>query len=343
MKRVLLCRTDAVGDLILTLPVARSLKAAHPEWVITLLTAKYTAPLLAGESYLDNVVAISKRSLENLSEVSALVRDLRRMNFDEAVLFFPRLSLALALYLAKIPVRIGTSRRGYSFLLNKRVKLQRKHSGKHELELNYELVEGYYGRLSRLEPQISVTADERTGASRMLAQAGIDEGHPYVLIHPLSHGSAPNWPISRYAELAGRLAGEGCFVVVTGSSLEAGEISDLFGNLGNRVVCLAGQTDLPQLKGIIGRARLVVSGSTGPIHIAGAVGTFAVGIYPPESTLSPRRWGPRGSANKLFSPSVDDSKGEVNALMASIAVEPVAEFIISRLSADTKSRASSEQ
>lgn len=342
MKRVLLCRTDAVGDLILTLPVARSLKTVQPELEITLLAAKYTAPLLAGEAYLDNVVAISNRSLENLNEVNALARDLKRMNFDEAVLFYPRLSLALALYLAKIPIRIGTSRRAYSFLLNRRVKLHRKDSGKHELDLNYELVEGCYGNLKRLEPQITVTPDEQVNANRLLAQVGIDEGEHYVLIHPLSHGSAPNWPVERYAELASKLAGVGHKVVVTGSALESSDIAGFFGKLGDKVVNLASRTDLPQLKGIIRRARLVVSGSTGPIHIAGAVGTFAVGIYPPESTLSPIRWGPRGSANKLFLPSVDDSKGDANALMANIAIEPVAEFIISRLSADTKSKASSE-
>lgn len=342
MKRLLLCRTDAVGDLILTLPVARSLKSAHPDLEITLLAAKYTAPLLAGESYLDNVVTISRRSLDNLNEVNALARDLRRMNFDEAVMFYPRLSLALALYLSKIPVRIGTGRRAYSFLFNHRVRLHRKHSGKHELDLNYDLIEQYYGDLSRLEPQITVTPAETVYANRLLAQAGIGASESFVLIHPLSHGSAPNWHIDRYADLAGRLASVGHKIVVTGSSLESGDIAGYFTNRGDGIVNIAGQTDLPQLKSLIKRAQLVVSGSTGPIHIAGAVGTFAVGIYPPESTLSPKRWGPRGSANKVFVPNVNDSKGNVGAVMASIELEPVVEFILSRLSADTKSKASSE-
>lgn len=342
MTRVLLCRTDAVGDLILTLPVARSLKSTYPDYQITLLTAQYTAPLLAGESYLDNVVAISKRSLDNLNEVNALARDLQRMSFDAAVLFYPRLSLALAMYLAKIPIRIGTSRRAYSIFFNRRVKLYRRDSGKHELDLNYELIEAEFSGLRRLEPALSVLPDESKSADHLLAQSGVGENEPFVLIHPLSHGSAPNWPIGRYVDLASRIALKGCRVVVTGSTLESGDVNAHFCSLGDGIVSLAGKTDLPQLKGIIRRAKLVVSGSTGPIHIAGAVGTFAVGIYPPSSTLSPVRWGPRGSANKLFVPSVDDNKGSERDLMASIPVESVAEFIISRLFADTKSRANSE-
>ena len=342
MKRVLLCRTDAVGDLILTLPVARSLKAAHPDFQISLLAAKYTAPLLAGESYLDNVIAISKRSLDSFSEVNALARDLKRMSFDAAVLFYPRLSLALAMYLAKIPIRIGTSRRAYSIFFNRRVKLHRRDSGKHELDLNYELAEQGFGELKRFEPMITVLPDESKSSDRLLAQSDMGERETFVLIHPLSHGSAPNWPIERYVELASRITLKGHRVVITGSALESDDIAAHFGRLGEGIVNLAGKTDLPQLKGMIKRARLVVSGITGPIHIAGAVGTFAVGIYPPESTLSPVRWGPRGSANKLFVPSVDDSKGNARDLMASIPVESVAEFIISRLSADIKSRANSE-
>jgi ADP-heptose:LPS heptosyltransferase len=341
MKRVLLCRTDAVGDVILTLPVARSLKTAHPDMQITLLAAKYAAPLLAGENYLDNVVAIPGRSLDNLDEVNALARDLKRMNFDAAVLFYPRLSLALAMYLAKIPIRIGTSRRAYSILFNRRIKLRRRDSGKHELDLNYDLIEQEFGVLKRMEPLLAVLPDESKSSDRLLAQSGISERDSFVLIHPLSHGSAPNWPIERYAELAIRLIAKGHRIVITGSLLESDDVAAHFGRLGEGIVNLAGRTDLPQLKGIIKRAQLIISGSTGPIHMAGAVGTFAVGIYPPESTLSPVRWGPRGSANKLFVPSVDDSKSSIRDRMASIAVGPVVEFIISRLSADTKSRVNS--
>lgn len=334
MKRVLLCRTDAVGDLVLCLPVARSIKAAYPDLQITLLAGKYTAPLLAGEEYLDRVVAIPGRSLGDMRETSALAHDFKQMNFDAAVLFYPRLSLAVALAMAQIPIRIGTGRRAYSMLFNRRINLSRRDSGKHELDLNYELVEQEFRGLEHLEPSLTVTADERMQADALLRDWGIGERDSFVVVHPLSHGSAPNWRLERYVELTGRLIAAGLRIVVTGSQLEAPDIEAGFGQLGQHIVNLAGKTDLPQMKAIIRRAQVVISGSTGPIHIAGAVGSFAVGIYPPESALSPVRWGPRGSANKLFVPAVDHYKGNSRSLMDSIEVVPVADFIIKRLFVD---------
>lgn len=332
MTRVLLVRSDAVGDLVLTLPVARSIKLADPSLQITFLASRYAAPLLVGESYIDDIVTIPGRSLENFRQVSALARDLRRMNLDLCVMFYPRLSLALAAYLAKVPVRVGTARRAYSFLFNRRVKLRRRYSGKHELDLNYDLAAETFPGLARFEPSLTVTSVEVEEANKLLEEAGMAQDSRFIIVHPLSHGSSPNWRLGKYVELVEKLAKDGRQIVLTGSQLEAGDITTAFGGIGQGVVNLAGRTDLAVLKALINKAEMLISGSTGPIHIAGAVGTFAVGIYPPESTLSPQRWGPRGGANKLFLPPVNDYKGSLVDLMDQIAVEDVYQFVAAHLS-----------
>ncbi|MGB5105910.1 MAG: glycosyltransferase family 9 protein [Candidatus Zixiibacteriota bacterium] len=332
MTRALLVRSDAVGDLALTLPVARSIKQANPDMQLALLTSRYTAPMLAGEGYIDDIVTIPNRALSNMKEITALARDLGRMKVDTCVMFYPRLSLALAVYLAKIPVRIGTARRAYSMLFNRRVNLHRRNSGKHELDLNYDLVESSFPGLSRFEPSLTVTASEADRAEAFLAEVGIDRDSRFIIVHPLSHGSSPNWRIEKYVELVEKLAGDGHRIVITGSQLEADDLARAFGSSGAFVINIAGKTDLALLKAIIHKATLLVSGSTGPIHLAGAVGTFAVGIYPPESALSPVRWGPRGYANKLFLPAVNEYKGSSVDLMDMIAVQEVYEFIMAQLS-----------
>ncbi len=342
MKRILLCRTDAVGDLILTLPVVRSLKQAYPGLRTTLLAAQYTAPMLAGERYIDDIVTIPRRSLADMKEISGLARDLRRMKIDTAVLFYPRLSLALATYLGKIPIRIGTSRRAYSVFFNRRVRLQRRDSGKHELDLNYDLIGGQFPGLERYEPSLTVTKEEHLRAGSFLTERGIGSDAKFVIVHPFSHGSAPNWRVERYVRLIRALVADGTVVLVTGSQLEAPEIAAALGERHERIIDVAGHTDLPLLKALIKRASLLVSGSTGPIHIAGAVGTFAVGIYPPESALSPVRWGPRGGANKLFLPAVDQYEGSLVDLMDTIEVDSVYNFIAEHLQVDEDTRASKE-
>ena len=342
MNRILLCRTDAVGDLILTLPVVRSLKLAYPELHTAVLVSRYTASLLAAESYIDAIATIEGRSLSDLKAISGLSRDLKRMNFDTSVLFYPRISLALALYLARIPVRIGTGRRAYSFLFNRRVQLHRRDSGKHELDLNYDLVESQYPGLQRFEPSLTATAEEDQRAQEFLASVGIHSKLPYIIVHPLSHGSAANWRLGRYVELINRLAGQGIRLLVTGSQLEAADITAALGENSEFVTNIAGRTDLPLLKGLIKNAALIVSGSTGPIHMAGALGTFALGIYPPESALSPVRWGPRGSANKLFLPTVNEYKGNSVDLMDTIPIDTVYNFIIGHLESGARARKNGE-
>ena len=200
MKRILLSRTDAIGDLILTLPVARSIKEAYPEYHITMLVSEYTEPLLEGEEYIDGVMTIPGRELGNYVEVRELSQIFRAGDFDAVVFFYPRFSLVLAALMARIARRIGTGYRSYSLLLNERIKLHRKHSGKHELDLNYELVESVFPGLRRYEPHLTVVDNEIASAESFLAQKGLSPGESYVVVHPFSRGSAPNWKLERLSE-----------------------------------------------------------------------------------------------------------------------------------------------
>jgi heptosyltransferase III len=338
MKRVLLSRTDAIGDLILTLPIARSIKEAYPDCHITMLVSEYTEPLLEGEECIDGVMTIPGRELGNYVEVREMADLFRAGNFDAVVFFYPRFSLALAARIARINRRIGTGYRSYSLLLNERIKLHRKHSGKHELDLNYDLVKSVFPELLHHEPHLAVTEQEVCSAQTLLAKHGMDFSEPYVIVHPFSRGSAPNWRLENYASLAHGLAASSVRVLITGSQQERQRLGNFFTDGHGGVVNVAGETDLRQLKGLIKAAAIVVTSSTGPIHIATAVGTFAVGIYPPISALSPVRWGPRGGANKLFVPDVTPNKGQTGSLMDGIKVEDVLAFILSKLQADIRLR-----
>jgi len=336
MKRILLSRTDAIGDLILTLPVARSIKEAYPDYHITMLVSEYTEPLLEGEEYIDGVMTIPGRELGNYVEVRELSDLLKAGDFETVVFFYPRFSLALAARMARISRRIGTGYRSYSLLLNERVKLHRKDSGKHELDLNYDLVESAFPGLTRHEPHLAVLEQETCSAQALLATHGVDLDEPYVIVHPFSHGSSPNWSLENFLSLVRELASAGVTVLITGSHQERRRFGSFFTGSPSGVVNVAGETDLRQLKGLIKTAAMVVTSSTGPIHIATAVGTFAVGIYPPVAALSPVRWGPRGGANKLFVPAVTPNDRQIGSLVDGIKVEIVLAFILSKLQADIR-------
>ncbi len=327
MKRILLCRTDAIGDLLLTLPVARSIKEQNPELFVALLVSRYTAPLLSAEPYIDQLVAIPGRGFKDYGLAVAFARDLRKLQLDAIVYFYPRLSLAYAGWQARIPLRIGTGRRAYSIFFNRRINLHRRDSGKHELDLNYELVASTFPELERHEPSLTVTDSELADAQALLQKHGITEGDNWILIHPRSHGSAPNWSLERYRELSVKLIEKGIRVLITGSALEADLIHEEFDSVGESLVNLAGETLLPELKGLVRLAPLLISGSTGPIHVASAVGTDSIGIYPPQSALSQNRWGPRGGKTRIFTPPAETESLKPLQAMDQIRVDDVANYV----------------
>ena len=126
-KRFLLIRTDRVGDTILTFPAVTALRDHYPEAFISFLAQPYTVPLFEQYTGIDLLLSYEPEGRHRgWKGVLKLSHQLRELNFDAAILFYPRPELAFALLKAKIPLRIGTGYRWYSFLLNKRIYEHRK-------------------------------------------------------------------------------------------------------------------------------------------------------------------------------------------------------------------------
>ena len=141
-KRFLLIRTDRVGDTILTFPAVTALRNNYPEAFISFLAQPYTVPLIEQYEGIDLLLSYEPEGRHRgWKGVLKLSHQLRELNFDAAILFYPRPQLAFALLKAKIPIRIGTGYRWYSFLLNRRIYEHRKDCRKHESEYNLSLLE----------------------------------------------------------------------------------------------------------------------------------------------------------------------------------------------------------
>jgi ADP-heptose:LPS heptosyltransferase len=131
-------------------------------------------------------------------------------------------------------------------------------------------------------------------AARWAARELLGEGGDFVVLHPGSGGSAREWPPAHFAAVGRRLAGDyGLAVVVTGTDAER-ELAARVAAAVPGARALAGRTSLPVLAGLLAEARALVAASTGTAHLAAAVGTPVVGVYPPIRDATPVRWGVRG-------------------------------------------------
>jgi heptosyltransferase III len=298
LQNILVARTDRIGDVILTLPTVEALKSNFPNARVTMLVSSYTSVLVEGIA--DTLLYSKDGKPRSFFE---MLREIRNAHFDAVVVAFPRFRLALLLWFAKIPVRIGTGYRWYSFLFNKRIYEHRKTAEKHEAEYNLSLLRGLGLTVSsKPETKIIIFQKEKKIASNVRQSLGISDTDSLVLLHPGSGNSARDWKPEHFAKLAGELMKLDYQVVITGGKTEETLVNRVVNEAKNGVKPFVSTLNLKEFAAFIQTSKLFVANSTGPLHIAAAVGIPVIGLYPPVRVMSPKRWGPLTDKKMIFIP-----------------------------------------
>jgi ADP-heptose:LPS heptosyltransferase len=213
---------------------------------------------------------------------------------------FPNKLLARLAKEAKIPVRVGTRNRLFHwFTCNRLVTLSRRHSPLHEAQLNLQLLAplGYHeplelGAVAKLV-RLHAAASLRPKWQQLLATRQPRQLN--VILHPRSRGSAREWGLAHFGQLAQLLHTAGHRVFISGTAAEGAELADwLRDNAAFITADLTGLLELPEFLAFIAAADGLVAGSTGPLHLAAALGRHALGLYPPIRPMHPGRWAPLG-------------------------------------------------
>jgi heptosyltransferase-3 len=293
----LVSRTDAIGDVVLTLPVCGRLKELHPGCRVVLIGRSYTAAVAAACPWVDDFLNLDElQPLPEPQQVAAL----RQFGAAAIVHVFPNKLLARLAQKARIPVRIGTRNRWQHWLTcNRLVALSRRHSPLHEAQLNLQLLRPLGGApatpLAAVAPLVHLEAAEPLAETWQQLLAQRRPGQLNVILHPRSRGSAREWGLDNFARLAQLLHAAGHRVFITGTAAEGEELTDwLRENAAYLAADLTGQLSLPQFIVFIAAADGLVAGSTGPLHLAAALGRHALGLYPPIRPMHPGRWAPLG-------------------------------------------------
>jgi heptosyltransferase III len=302
-KNILIVRTDRIGDVVLSLPMAAIIKKHSPQTKITFLLREYTRPLAENNKYIDEVITLAEQNGKPVIK-NNLAR--LRNKFDACVVAFPTYPIALLLYLSNIPVRIGSGYRWYSFLFNKKIYEHRKYGERHELEYNVRLLQqlGIECEVNECNVSFGISAPQ-TGKEKIsadLSALNIDSSQKIIVIHPGSGGSSIDLPAAKMKALVESLAKLNYQILITGSKAEKELCNSLVVN--NNIVSVAGKYVLSELIALIGRCELMIANSTGPIHIAAALGKHVIGFYPKIASCAPKRWGPYSEKKIIFSPTI---------------------------------------
>jgi ADP-heptose:LPS heptosyltransferase len=304
--RILIVRPDKLGDLIATLPMATAIKRAMPDAHVTFMVRDYTAPLLEIAPDVDDVVIYypSQKPREKINLFKSIRTD---------TIFFPVSKFDLAFYakLAYKPKRVGsvgTGYRFYSMLYTHRVYEHRKKAKRHEAEYNVRMlseigIEPAETPLARLE----LRAEDLLRTDENIVTLFGKQSQKYCVLHVGSGGSSFDWPIERYAEFAKWVAQRLSLpIVLTGLRSEREtllSVSQVMERQGASVKLFVDKP-LLELAGLLSRAELVLASSTGPGHLAAALGTPTLGLFPLIRPLSKARWGFRGEAVSNIEPEM---------------------------------------
>lgn len=282
-KRIVLSRTDSIGDVVLSLPMAGLLKKHFPASHIIFLGRNYTKSVVALSKHVDEFVSWDDK--DSVDKIQA----------DILVHVFPIKEIAIWAKKQKISLRVGTTNRVYHWwTCNKLIKLSRKNSQLHESQLNLQLLKflgipveislkempQYYGftRVPALDPNVLnwLSKDKKN-----------------IILHPKSKGSAREWGLDNFTNLINILPKESNKIFVSGTA-EDGKNMQKWLAKQTDITDITGKLSLEQFIAFIYHADALIAASTGPLHIAAALGKQAIGLFAPMRPIHPGRWMPIG-------------------------------------------------
>ncbi|GCF07092.1 lipopolysaccharide heptosyltransferase II [Dictyobacter arantiisoli] len=294
-RRILVLRLDLIGDLVLSLPVVRLLKRTYPDAEIDLLALPSSAKVISTDPdvhalipYDPNIWRRPKSlfQVRNWLAARSLYRQLHAQQYDLAVSVFGPWAAILAV-LSGAQRRLGYEQESYPGLMTDTIPGQHWHPGDHIHEVDYclQLVEAAGATVVPEDriPALFVHPDVQHEVKLLLDQAGISPHKPLVACHVSSNnGQSKRWPIPYWAALIDQLLRENvASVVFTGAPADIPLIEAIIARMKMQAVNMAGKTSLAQLAALLQRADVLVTGDSGPMHIACAVDTAVIAIHGP--------------------------------------------------------------
>lgn len=304
LKNVFITSCGGLGDLIVCTPALRRLKEKYDYHITFLCQDKYK-DIISGLPYIDKVVTIKRGTF--LGRYKCIFQG--NLYKQDAVVFTDWHPIVLLFcHLFRIPLVAGELREGHKFskYINKIIHNQvfcNTHYAALSNAMTYSDALGLEldGEMTDIEVS-SPKYDDCIYIKNILKSLGCAE-HEYIMLSPFAALPERNWPIEHARKFARTIEEKyNIPVIVMGASRDA-EKAALISNRN-----LAGRTSILQMVQLIKQAKAIVSVDSGPMHIAGAVGTPCVALF---SKDLPSRWAPRHKCIPIYldyecSPCSDD-------------------------------------
>ena len=333
LKKILVIRNDKLGDFMLSFPAFGLLKRSLPDSRIFALVPPYTQDMAEACHSIDEVLIDEWQNERPVSNLE-LLKLFKYHQFDAIISLYSTTRIGFCAFAARIPYRLAPATKLAQLFYNHRLTQRRSRSEKPEHAYNTDLIAHFcqdnqieIARPSRppylqFEPTLI-----RQLRSRFCSHHNISPDKKLIFVHPGSGGSARNLTNEQYAKLARQLVStEGHTIVISsgpGEYKNAHLLAALLSDIPN--IVYESRDGLRQFAEHIQFADLFIGGSTGPVHIAGALDTPTAAFYPRRRSATALRWQTLNSPERRLAFSPPESAEAED--MTSINLDEVARMI----------------
>ncbi|MBM4157927.1 MAG: glycosyltransferase family 9 protein [Ignavibacteria bacterium] len=293
MKRVLIVRTDRIGDVVMITPMAREIKRTFPDSFVATLTNPNTSAILENNPYVDKIITddLKKESFRDV------VREIKKYKFTDGLLVFPTARAAYQMFLGRIKNRIGVGRILYEVItLMKSVSRNNYIPLRHEADYCMDMARKIGIATDNIQPEIFITDEEKKWTENFYRDCGIDKSTYRIIIHTGSKNSAPNWSERKYFSLTEKILktfpAENYALLFTALEMTDEFKAKIKSLNDKRIIDISNRIkDLRELIKVISGTDLMICSSTGPIHIADALDIRCIGIHCNRPMNCVKYWG----------------------------------------------------
>lgn len=336
IKKILIIRNDRLGDFMLIYPALALLKQSVKKIHITVLVPQYTVDMAKICPWIDDII-VDPGSEATLSEQYKLLKELHKQQFDAVITLYSTARIGFLAFLAKIKYRLAPATKIAQIFYNHRLKQRRSRSLKPEFEYNIDVAKKFLSDFNitsniHIEPPFLKfqTEEINTLREKFYAKHKIPEKSKLIFVHPGTGGSANNLTLDQYANLIQQLKlGENYFFVITAGPDEIKYAESLSERLIDIPHTLFRSTEgLINFSKHIQLCSLFISGSTGPLHIAGALNIPTAAFYQRLRSATPLRWQTLNtSVNRLaFTPPDDANEIDMHKIDITEAAQEIIKF-----------------
>ncbi len=296
-KRILIVRPDRIGDVVLSTPLPREIKKNFPDCFIAVLVRKYTQDIYYNNPYVDKIILIDDTKDNSFKSFFRKVDEVRSYRFTHSLTLLPTERLNYLLFFAGIPYRVGVGHKFYQFITFTHYVSRNKYIPlRHEADYCMDLARKIGVISNDISTEIFLT-DEEKNKVQEIRNKFLGTKKYLVGIHTTSGNSAPNWTYQTYRQLIEKLIERNDIqLIVTDDKLINGKEHTenvVYPNLG-----LSLRESFLNFSAL----DLLISASTGPMHLAAALKVKTLSMFCPLIACSPQLWGPQGNESVIILP-----------------------------------------